>query len=172
MYLWKIFENIIGNGAFAQNEQNLCSFLYACLLTGRIMGTPAGGWCPPMLSTLIIKSSPYLVKVFVGIMFWPSSITSQIAPGIFWIMALYLSKIGEIGLFRSLSQTVFMQSSLNLVKMFVVIMSGPSSITSQIAPCIFGLWPFNYPKLVKLIINSFEGLFCDSLQLLFHIVFL
>jgi len=54
----------------------------------------------------------------------------------------------------SLSQILFFQSSLNLVKIFVGIMSQPRSITSQTVPGIVGLWPFNYPKLLKLALSA------------------
>jgi hypothetical protein len=61
-------------------------------------------------------------------------------------MALDLSKIGRLRLVRSLSQTVFIGSSPNFVKMFVVIISRPSSKTSLFAIGTTDLWPFDLSK--------------------------
>jgi len=72
-------------------------------------------------------------------------------------MAPKLSKIGEICLVHLLSQTVFIQSSPNITKIFEGILSQPNSITSLRAQGTFGLWPFNDPKLVKTNLNSFDG---------------
>jgi len=66
-------------------------FLYAHLLTGIIMWTPAAGGqavsthvvCSTS-QTVFIQSSPNLVCMLVGIMSRPCSITSPIARGTFW----------------------------------------------------------------------------------------
>ena len=53
----------------------------------------------------------------------------------------------------TLTQTVFVRSSSNLLTMLIGIISRPSSIIGQIGSGLLGLWSFFYQKNVKLALS-------------------
>ena len=110
---------------------------------------------------VFIQSEPNFQKMFIGIKWRSSSITSQLQPGTLKLWPLNLLKIGLEGRFRSITQMVFIQSPPNFQKMFIGIKWRPSSITSQIQPGTLKLWPLNLLKIVL------EGRFRSITQIVF-----
>ena len=85
-------------------------------------------------SANIDQSVPNLATIYMPKRSWMSSILGQIEPELQELFALKYGKIAEYDFVYTLSSTNIDQSASNLIKMYVIIRSGKSSIMDLIRP--------------------------------------